>query len=148
TPLTTPDKSKGEVSHRLPHVLPDGSAVLFTATRNRFPKWSNTQVIMHSRRTGTSTLLIDGGADARYVASGHLVYAGEGVLMGVPFNLSASQVTGGPVGLIPSLMQSAYHLASGGDSGAAQFSVSLDGTLAYVPGGVAPDTERSLVWSD
>jgi serine/threonine protein kinase len=147
-PLTTLDKSQGEVSHRLPHVLPDGNAVLFTATRNRFPKWSETRVFLYSRRTGTSTLLIDGGADARYVASGHLVYAREGVLLAVPFNIAEGRVTGSSVGLIPSLMQSAYHPGSGGDSGAAQFSVSLAGTLAYVPGSVMADTERSLAWID
>ena len=146
--LTTLDKSQGEVSHRLPHVLPGGDAVLFTATRHRFPKWSDTRVFRYSRRTGTRTLLVDGGADARYVASGHLVYAREGVLLAVPFNNAEGQVTGSPVGLIPNLMQSAYHLTSGGDSGAAQFSVSLAGTLAYIPGGVMPDTERSLVWID
>jgi hypothetical protein len=34
--LTTPDKSKGEFSHRLPHWLPDGKGVLFTIMREWF----------------------------------------------------------------------------------------------------------------
>lgn len=87
-PLTTLDKSQGEVSHRLPYVLPGGDAVLFTATRNRFPRWTDTRVFLYSRRSGIRTLVVDGGADARYAASGHLVYAREGVLLAAPFDIA------------------------------------------------------------
>ena len=40
-PLTTLDTVKGEYSHRLPHVLPDGRAMLFTIqkTFRRFDEW-------------------------------------------------------------------------------------------------------------
>ena len=147
-PLTSLDSTQGEVSHRLPHVLPDGDAVVFTVTRNRFPRWNETQVVAHSRRTGKRTLLIEGGADARYVATGHLVFAREGVLMAAPFDLTRLEVTGGSVGVLPDLMQAAYHAGSGADSGAAQFTVSETGTLAYIPGGVARELQNHIVMVD
>lgn len=146
-PLTSLDSTQGEVSHRLPHVLPGGDAVVFTVTRNRFPRWSETQLVVYSRRTGERTILIEGGADARYVATGHLVYVREGVLMAAPFDLTRLEVTGGSVGVIPDLMQAAYHPGSTNDSGAAQFTVSETGA-PYIPGGVFPEPQNSLVLVD
>src|SRR5262249_47542935 len=35
-----------------------------------------------------------------------------------------------------------------GNSGAAQFSVSASGTLAYVPGGISPERKASMLWVD
>ena len=65
--LTTLNAERGEVSHRLPHVLPGGDAVIFTVTHNRFARWDETEIWVHSRSTGVSKLLITGGADARYL---------------------------------------------------------------------------------
>ena len=106
--LTTLNAERGEVSHRLPHVLPGGDAVLFTVTHNRFPRWDEAQIWLYSRSTGASKLLVDGGADARYVSSGHLLYVREGALLAVPFDLKRLEVTGGPVGVVPDVMQAAY----------------------------------------
>jgi Tol biopolymer transport system component len=147
-PLTSLDSAQGEVSHRLPHVLPGGDAVVFTVTRNRFPRWNDTELVVYSRRTGKRTVLIKGGADARYVATGHLIYVREGVLMAAPFDLTRLEVTGGSVGVIPNLMQAAYETGSGNDSGAAQFTVSQTGTLAYIPGGVAPQPNNHVILVD
>jgi serine/threonine-protein kinase len=146
--LTALDDSRGEVSHRLPHVLPNGDGVLFTITRNRFPRWDATQIYIYSRRTRTHKMLIDGGADARYVASGHLVYVRHGVLVAAPFSSTRMEVTGASVALVGDVMQAAYAWGSGNDSGAAQFSVSSSGALAYVSGGVVPEPQRMLVWVD
>jgi hypothetical protein len=72
--LTTPDSARGELSHRLPHVLPDGRAVLFTVQRSP-GGWDDTYVAVRSLVTGEQKLLVDGAADARYMTSGHVVYA-------------------------------------------------------------------------
>jgi serine/threonine-protein kinase len=69
-PLTMAHEDHGEISHRLPHVLPRSDAILFTVIRHRFPRWDQTQVFVYSRRTGTARMLIDGGADARYAPTG------------------------------------------------------------------------------
>ena len=58
------------VSQRL---LPDGDSVLFSATRTGSA--DDTQVLVQSISTGERTLLVSSGADARYVPSGHLIYA-------------------------------------------------------------------------
>ena len=78
--------------------------------------------------------------------SGHLLYLRRGTLMAVPFNLERLEVTGGAVALIADVMQSANAPSETVDSGAGQFAVSESGSLLYVPGGVFPDPERSLVW--
>ena len=65
--------------------------------------------------------LIDGGADARYVSSGHLVYVREGVLLAAPFDLRRLEVTGGPVGVIADVMQAAYDRAALGQTGSGPY---------------------------
>ena len=46
------------------------------------------------------TQAVEGGRDARYLSSGHIVYASNGVLCAVPFDAHARGVTGGPVSLV------------------------------------------------
>ena len=91
-----------------------------------------------------------GGRDARYVETGHLVYARSGTLLAVPFDLDRLEVTGGPVPLVEGVRD------AGGTTGATHFSLSGDGTLVYVPGVPRKDlnarwcgsaaTERSSLW--
>ena len=52
-----------------------------------------------SLRTGERTLLVEGGSDARYIPTGHLVYALGSVLFAVPFDVDRLEVSGGPVPL-------------------------------------------------
>ena len=68
--------------------------------------------------------------------------------MAVPFDLARLEVTGGPVGIVEGVVQAANIPSSVMDSGAAQFSFSETGSLLYVPGGIYPDREDSLVWVD
>ena len=53
-----------------------------------------------TRVTGISKVVVEGGADARYVSRGHLVYVREGVLLAAPFDLERLEVTGGQVGVV------------------------------------------------
>jgi Tol biopolymer transport system component len=146
-PVTTLDAKKEEYSHRLPQVLPDGKSVLFTIERAQY-RWDDAQIVVQSLATGVRKVLIEGAADARYVPTGHLVYARQGTLMAVPFNLARLEVTGGPVGIIDGIMQDVNTFSGTGDTGTAQFSVSeTAGALVYLPGGIA-DVETSLVWMD
>jgi eukaryotic-like serine/threonine-protein kinase len=146
--LTEVHRDRGELSHRLPHVLPGGDAVLFTITTNRFPRWDQTQIAVHSRRTGESKVLIEGGADARYAPSGHLVYVREGVLLAAPFEVRNLAVRGGAVALEADVMQAAYFRMADDDTGAGQFAISAGGTLAYIAGSTTPPAERSIVMVD
>ena len=141
--LTSLDTSRGETSHRLPQVLPGGDAVLFTVTYNWLPQWKDTQVAVYSRRTGARKVLITGGADGRYLPSGYLVYAREGVLLAAPFDLERLEVTG-PSVAVGGVLQQNY----GTDIGSAQFRVSQSGTLVYISPVVRQEQARSIVWVD
>ncbi len=146
--ITTPDAKKGEVKHLLPQLLPGGDAVLFTVTHTPLPKWDDTEIVVQSLRTSERKVIVQQGADARYVASGHLVYMLRGVLMAAPFDLGRLQTTGGAVGVVADVMQAANMLNEAWDSGAGQFSVSESGSLLYVPGGIFTEPERFMVWVD
>ena len=77
--------------------------------------------------------------DARYVETGHLVYALNGVVVAVAFDPDAREVLGGPVPLVEGVRDTTA-------TGAAQFSVARNGSLVYAPipsGGVG---EFSLSW--
>ena len=94
-----------EASHRLPHVLPGAHAVLFTTKTRRFGDWRATRIEALVRATGERRLLVEGGADARYVPTGHVLCVRNGTLMAVPFDASRLEVTGEPVGMIDGVLQ-------------------------------------------
>jgi serine/threonine-protein kinase len=145
-PLTTIDESRRETSHRLPYALPGGKAVLFTILKT-LELWDEAEIAALTLGTGARTTVIEGGADPRYVSTGHVVYARSGELMAVPFDVTRLRVTGPSVGLIDGVMhaENAPNILLR-DTGAAQFSISASGDLAYIPGGVFPNANRSLVW--
>jgi len=84
--------------------------------------------------------LIVGGTSPVFSPSGHIVYARQGKLFAVPFDLGRLAVTGQPVEVLDGVMMS-------GNTGAAHFSLSESGDLAYVPG-TAEGGRRTLVWVD
>ena len=144
--LTTPQT--GEYSHRLPHMLPGGRAVIFTISKGA-NLWDDTQIVVRSLETGKQTVLVTGGSDGRYVPSGHLIYVRLGTLMAVPFDPVRLAVIGGATGVIDGVMQAADRNRSDMDNSlAAQFTVSDTGALVYLTGGAVAAAERSLAWVD
>ena len=144
--LTEVDIGRREYGHRFPHLLPDGRTVIFTVTQDGIPNWDRTEIVAQRLDTGSRTRLIQGGADARYVEPGYLVYMRQGVLMAAAFDATNLQLTGGPVGMVAGVMQASNMGFSTFDSGAGQFAVSRTGTLAYAAGAPMTDPEFSLVW--
>jgi DNA-binding winged helix-turn-helix (wHTH) protein/Tol biopolymer transport system component len=142
-PLTT--LSHGEYSHRLPHCLRGTSAVLFTVYALPMDPHPRVDVIdLASRRTRQ---LLEDAADARYVATGHLVLLRQGSLMAVPFDARRLQVTGQPIPVGLDVAQAMNTgISSPYETAAGQFSVSDAGSLAYVPGGIVADQRNTLVW--
>ena len=138
----------GEYSHRLPHMLPGGNAVIFTISKAA-NRWDTTQIVVRSLATGEQTVLVTGGTDGRYVSTGHLVYVRLGTLMAVPFDPVRLIVTGGATGLVDGVMQAANrNLSDMENTLAAQFTVSDTGALAYVTGGAVAAADRTLAWVD
>ena len=93
-------------------------------------------------------MLIEGASDARYVPSGHLVYPRMGALLAQRFDVARLAVTGGPIGVLDDVMHDVNNTLRVGNSGAAQFSVSSSGSLAYLAGGITAERIRSVVWID
>ena len=142
-PLTDPFASEARVSHEWPMVLPGGEAVLY-AIRTLSDDAFDWQIAVLSVETGEEDVLIRRGTSPRFVSSGHIVYAVDGTLMAVPFDLDQMDVTGIPTPVLEEVLTKT--------DGSANFSVADDGTLVFVPGeaqvrtgAVAP---RTLVWVD
>ena len=135
--LATPDPDKGEFQYLHPEILPDGKAVLFSVQMED----SSAQIAVVSLETGEqTTVLEDGGGQPHYTPTGHLVYAQDGTLMGVPFNLERQEVMGQPAPIHEGVR-------GGGATGSTDYALSGEGTLVYVPDFVGPG-QRSLVWVD
>ena len=126
------------MDHLFPEFLPGGDAVLFTITNTQGV--DNAQIALFDMETGRHRILVPGGSDARYVASGHIVYGVAGTLRAVPFDLDALEVRGTPVPVVDGVVTQG--------TGAASFSVSPDGTLVYVVGSANSAGVRTLVWVD
>ena len=122
-----------------PRLLPDGDSVLFSVGPP--DDWDAAQIVVESLSTGERKVLVEGGNDARYLPTGHLVYAFEEGLFAVAFDLDNLTVSGGVVPLVQGVLR------AGNRTGAANYGVSENGTLVYLPGGGA-DEPRTLVWVD
>jgi Tol biopolymer transport system component len=143
TRFTTPDPTKSEYSHRLPHVLPDGDTVIFTITNHFLPNWDEARLAIGSVATGRYRDLIT-GADGQYINSGHVVFVRSGALMAAPFDPTRRQLVGGPLTLISDVMQAANMDNSLDDTGSGQFALSQSGSLVFLHGGIVPDRPSDL----
>jgi hypothetical protein len=144
--LTVPDKAKEETSHRLPHFLPDSRGALFTVMGNAHDV--QPRLALLDLETNKWRGVIDDAADGKWLRTGHLVFLRQGTLMAVAFDLTRLEVRGQPVPAIPNVMQALNITDARLNTAAGQYSVSDSGWLAYVPGGILPDRENSLVQVD
>jgi len=128
----------GELAHR-PQLLPGGEWVLFTLLPRGVGSWNRAQIVVQSLVTRQRVVLIDGGRDARYLPSGHLIYGLNGSLLAVPFDVRARRIAGGAVPLVRDVFD------SGTVSGGVHFDVAANGSLVYVP---RIDTALRLTWVD
>jgi len=144
--ISKADPGKSEARHILPYVLPNGKAMLYTiiASPN---DWENSSVVLQSLETAERRTLLRGGADARYVSTGHLLYMKTGTLMAVPFDAEL-ELRGHHAAVLDGVMQAVNAPNSADETGAGQFAVSEQGTLVYLPGGVYPPFPSELMWVD
>ncbi len=127
--------SSGE-SHIFPEALPGNKAVLFTM-------WSGSydaaRIAVLDVATGVTRVLVQGGSYPKYVKTGHIVFATRGTLRAVAFDVQRLAVTSEPVTILDGVVAK--------PTGASDFAVADDGTLAYLAGGSLGD-DSSLVWVD
>jgi serine/threonine-protein kinase len=143
TPELVVKVDAGQTAHG-PQMLPGGRELLFTLKPEGAGLWDESQIVVQSLDSGERKVLIKGGTDARYLTTGHLVYALQGTLLAVPFDLKALAVKGGPVALVDGVAN------AGEVTGAAHFSLSMDGTLAYIRGTAVTTAanRKGLAWVD
>jgi eukaryotic-like serine/threonine-protein kinase len=133
-----------------PQMLP-GGLLLFSVGRRDVPdseRWDKGKIVVHSLQSGKRTTIFEGGSNARYVATGHLLYANGGVLFAMPFDVQSGR-HGEQAPVVEGIRRTAS-LTGFLSNGTAQFSVSNTGTLVFVPGpsSLAPSPQRSLVLVD
>ena len=75
-----------------PRLLPDGHTLVFTSKK---VGQSKPLIMSYSLDTGERQVLVDGGSDAHYLSSEHLVYRVGFTLQAVRFELDALEVAGG-----------------------------------------------------
>ena len=134
--LATPDLDSGEIQYTSPRILPGGKAVLFDM---EFAANYHTAVL--SLDTGEKRIIVEGGRQPTYLATGHLIYeqAGTGNLMGVPFDLTSLDVTGDTVSVFQGVRRTT--------PGQVDYAISENGTVVYVPG-LGAAHQHTLVWVD
>jgi Tol biopolymer transport system component len=129
---------KADESAHGPQMLPGGQAVLFTLATGTSPdRWDKAHVVVQTLRSGERKTLIEGGSDARYVSTGHLVYGLGGTVFAVPFDPRRLEVTGGPVAMVEGVRRAIS------PTGTAQFSVSNGGSLIYIRGPASTSSTQS-----
>ena len=135
-PLTTL-ASDSETNHLLPHALPGGTAVLYTAWKGGSFDDASTWIV--DLRTRERRRILINSTNARY-ASGHVLFVRGGTLMAAPFDLARLEVTAPPWPLAEGVLTDS-------STGTANFAVSGEGTLAYVAAPPGPRGGR-ILWLD
>ena len=139
--LLVPLTSDDGLAHG-PRLLPDGKTLIFTLTTDAGVgstgnRWDNAQIVVQSLTTGSRKTIVQPGTDARYVPTGHLVYALGNTVFARPFDLATLETTGGPV---PVAEEVSRVIAV--DNGASQFAFSANGSMIYLPGRSAPGLQQ------
>ncbi|MCH7825005.1 MAG: serine/threonine-protein kinase, partial [Acidobacteria bacterium] len=122
-----------------PSVLPGGGAVLVTITTEGLVSTDEALIAAISLETGEQTIVVPGGGGARFVETGHIIYARAGTLRAVGFDPETLRVREPSVQVLEGL-------STNRTNGAGLFAAAGNGTLVYVPGG--PDPDSALVWVD
>jgi serine/threonine-protein kinase len=135
--VTTPDRARGELGHWWPQILPGGRTAIFTAFCTPL---DTSRVEAVDLETGEVRDVVEGGFFGRYVPSGHLLYVKGARLFAASFDPVQATVTGPAQSVLDDV-----HVAQ--TEALSLLDVSVDGTLAWVPGSVA-DPEREIVWVD
>ena len=129
-----------------PQILPGGNTLLFTIakTADGRSRWDTARVVVQSLESGERRPVVEGASAARYISTGHLLYARSGIVFAVPFDVSRGVVSGKAVPVVEGVRRPAS-----GVTGGAQFAVSNTGHLFYIPGPASVgSSERAIVIAD
>ena len=139
TPEDVAKVENKEGSLRWVQVLPGAKALLFTEAPAT-GSYDTANVVAFSLSDRTRKVVVQGGYQARYARSGHIVYIKEGTLFAAPFDVEALEVRGSAVPAIQGV-------ATNSTSGGSQFAISHNGTIVYVAGRDTAD-KAPIRWID
>jgi len=114
----------GHITQRWPQAIPGSRTLLYTGSPS--VDTFEDACLVAQEPGGAPKIIQCGGYAWRYVP-GHILYVHGGTLFAAPFDLTRLAIAGPGVAAVPQVRSAVV-------SGAAQFAVSRDGTLAYVPG--------------
>ena len=130
----TPQKivrlNAGETVHG-PQLLPDGEHLLMTiTTATGADRWDKAQVVAQSLSSDARTVLIEKGADGRYLDTGHIIYAVGTTLFAVAADVQSLRILGAPVTILRDVRRSVTPAVN---TAGASVAISKTGNLAYIP---------------
>ena len=136
--VARPDTAGGIYDLKWPHLLPGGTHALVTLDRSALSgEIDSLYLAVMSIADGKVNPLGVRGSDARYLASGHIMFGRPGGEVGLaPFSVEHNAITGPAVKVAEDVWQA--------NGGATDFAVSDDGKLAYTAGGPS-DLQREVL---
>jgi len=122
-------------------LLPGGRGLVYaTGSASNLVSFDDAEIAVLDLASSEVRALPLRGMNPQYVNTGHLVYARDGALRAVRFDLERLQIQGEPVTVVPQGVRTTRNAGNGG------FAVNADGLLVYVPG--PPQGDATLVWVD
>jgi eukaryotic-like serine/threonine-protein kinase len=140
TTVTQLDLNQTERTHRWPFVLPGGKTALVTIRNANHVSFDEAKITSLTLASGTLGELLGRGSQATFTKTGHLIFARGGALHALLFEPGELKPGGVPTIVVEQVMTDPT-------TGAAQYTLSARGALAYVPGGEWIP-ERTLTWID
>jgi len=143
-PVTKVDRANGEVAHSNPSFLPDRRHFLYTVTGVDI---ENSWIKVGELASAESRPLVKTNSNAVYVGvdgRDYFLFTREGVLLAQAFNAETLALVGEPAPVTEERIS--QFVNTGSSAFSAAFSVSETGTLVYVEGTGASQTQ--LVWFD
>jgi serine/threonine-protein kinase len=111
TPEVLVKRSEGE-AFESPQILPGDDEVLFVRLAAQNPgliginAWDNAEIVIQSIDDNDPTVIWKGGSHARYLPTGHIIYARGNTLFALSIDLGSRKVTGGPVPVLEGIRRS------------------------------------------
>ena len=134
-PLTQPDPGLNEINHFAPDVLPDGRSVLFTVLPNG--PIEGAQVAVLDLASKQYRPIISRASHARYVSTGHIVFAMDDTLWAAPFDVGTLTVLGDALPAVEDIVTFG--------NGSALYAVAENGSLIYATHNRQDDRAELLV---
>lgn len=136
--VALPALAEGEVTEVWPQILPSGRALIYTSSVVA-GAYDDANVMGRVLPDGAPKVIVRGGYHGRALPGGQLIFIHDNTLFAAPFDPVRLEITAPAVPALEGVMSNAL-------TGGAQFSVSNDGTLVYLPG--LSEGGTRLQWMD